>query len=138
MRYMKLRTAIILAAMFPLLVDPLAGRGAENLTVAATRLTGSEAVTVSGSASPQQRLEAAMYARFSKDLPTVLLSRWFLSSDTNGHYAAALPIAPAYFRHAIVTVVVHALPTGPTASADVTVRAPNTPAPPDELPPSFR
>ncbi len=135
---MKLRTAIILAAMFPLLVDPLASRGAETLTVTATRLVGSEAVTVTGSAPPQQRLEAAMYARFSKDLPTVLLSRWYLSSDADGHYTTALPIAPAFFRHAILTVVVRSLPAGPSASADVTVRAPNVPAPPDELPPSVR
>lgn len=135
---MKLRTAIILAAMFPLLVDPLAGRGAEALTVTATRFTGAEAVTVSGAAPPQQRLEASMYARFSKELPNVLLSRWFLSSDTDGHYKAALPIAPAFFRHAIITVVVRSLPTGPTASTDVSVRAPNLPAPPDELPPSVR
>lgn len=135
---MKLRTAIILAGMFPLLVDPLAGRGADAVTVTATRFAGSEAVSLSGSAPPQQRLEASMYARFSKDLPTVLLSRWFFSSDTEGHYNAALPIAPAFFRHAILTVVVHTLPSGPTASADVEVRAPNKPAPPDELPPSVR
>lgn len=135
---MKLRTAIILTAIFPLLVNPLMTRGAETLTVTATRLQGAEAVTVSGSAPPQQRLQATMYARFSRELPTVLLSRSFLSSDAGGHYNVALSIAPAYFRHAIVTVVVQTLPSGPRASADVTVRAPNQPAPPDELPPSFR
>ncbi|MGH7662511.1 MAG: hypothetical protein ACRENA_16535 [Vulcanimicrobiaceae bacterium] len=135
---MKLRTAIILAAMFPLLVDPLASPGAETLTVTATRLTGSESVTVTGSAPSQQRLEASMYARFSKDLPTVLLSRWYFSSDADGHYNATLPTSPAFFRHAIVTVVVHTLPSGPNASADVIVRAPNPPAEADELPPGFR
>jgi hypothetical protein len=140
MRYMKLKfaSAIALGSALSAVAGSSVALGADTLTVTANRVPGSEAVTVTGVAPAQQRLEAALYARFSKDVPTVLLSRWFLSSDANGHYNATLPTAPAFFRHAIVTVVVRTLPSGPSATTDVTVRAPNLPGPADELPPSVQ
>ena len=130
-------SAIAFAGTLSVFAGSSAAFGADTLTVTATRTTGSEAVTVTGLAPAQQRLEAALYARFSKDLPTVLLSRSYMSSDADGHYRATLSTAPAFFRNAIVSVVVRALPGGPSAGADVTVSAPNLPAPPDELPPGY-
>jgi hypothetical protein len=83
-------------------------------------------------------LEAALYATYSQDLPTVLLSRRIVSTDANGRYDATVSIAPAFFRNAIVTVVVRALPDGAGARATIVVAAPNVPAPPDDIPASVR
>ena len=60
------------------------------------------------------------------------------ATDANGHYNVTLPIASAFFRNAIVTVVVQSLPAGPSARASIIVSAPNFPAPPDDIPPSVR
>jgi len=108
-----------------------------GITLTATPTIGSASVTVSGIAPPGP-LEATLYARFSKDLPTVLLSRYPIGTDANGRYNATLPIAPAFFRDAIVTVILQSLPTGPRANASLTVGAPNLAAPPDEFPPWVR
>lgn len=109
-----------------------------GITLTATRAVGSEAVRIAGKAPAAQPLEASLYATFSRDLPTVLLSRRSVSTDADGRYDAALAIAPAFFRNAIVTVVVRTLPAGPGARAAVTIAAPNTPAPPDDIPASVR
>jgi hypothetical protein len=108
------------------------------ITVTATRAIGAEAVTITGNAPVAQPLEAVLYATFSENLPTVLLSRRAVPTDAQGRFYATLPIAPAYFRNAIVTVVVHSLPAGPSARASLTVGPPNVPAPPDAIPPSVR
>jgi len=125
------------------LFAPLGTFGAEAqpvsaITVIATRVVGAEAVTITGNAPVAQPLEAALYATFSENLPTVLLSRRAVPTDAQGRYAATLPIAPAFFRNAILTVVVRALPAGPSGRATLTVGPPNVPAPADDLPPSVR
>ena len=89
----------------------------------ATRAVGAEAVTITGNAPVAQPLEAVLYATFSQNLPTVLLSRRAVPTDSLGRFNATLPIAPAFFRNAIVTVVVHSLPAGPSARATITVGA---------------
>jgi hypothetical protein len=109
-----------------------------GITIAATNAVGAEAVTITGNAPPGQPVEAKLYARFSQDLPTVLLSRRPVPTDAGGHYNVTFPIAAAFFRNAIVTVVIQSLPAGPSARASIIVTAPNIPAPPDELPPSVR
>lgn len=126
------------------LLAPLGAYGAQApaaspaLTLSLTRVVGAEAVAFSGNAPPSQPLEAAIYATFSQDLPTVLLSRRPLVADAAGHYNGMLPIAPAFFRNAIVTVIVRTPTTGAVAQASLFVTAPNVPAPPDSIPPSVR
>ncbi|HEY0613663.1 MAG TPA: hypothetical protein VGC96_03440 [Candidatus Elarobacter sp.] len=109
-----------------------------GVTITATRAVGSEAVRITGSAPAARPLEAALYATFSRDLPTVLLSRRILSTDAAGRYDTTLTTAPAYFRGAVLTVTVRALPDGGTAAATLPVAAPNVPAPPDDTPASVR
>jgi hypothetical protein len=109
-----------------------------GITVSATRAVGAEAVRITGTAAATRPLEAAIYARFSQDLPTVLLSRRIISTDATGRYETTLPTAPAYFRGAILTIVVRTIPDGAGASATVSVAAPNVPAPPDDIPASVR
>lgn len=126
------------------LLAPCGARGAETpaatpaVTVTLTHVVGAEAVRLAGNAPASAPLEAALYARYSKDLPTVLLSRRPLAADAAGHYAVVMPIAPAFFRGAIVTAVVTTTAPGAPAQASVLVTAPNAPAPPDDVPASVR
>lgn len=136
--------SIAFVAAAATLFAPLGTFGAEPvtapnpITVFATRAVGAEAVTITGNAPVAQPLEAVLYATFSQNIPTVLLSRRAVPTDSQGRFNATLPIAPAFFRNAIVTVVVHSLPAGPSARATITVGAPNVPAPPDDIPASVR
>jgi hypothetical protein len=107
-----------------------------RITLTATRAVGSEAVRITGSAPAVRPLEASLYATFSRDLPTVLLSRRSVPTDAAGRYDATLSIAPGFFRNAILTVVVDTVPASQSARATVTAGAPNVPAPPDDIPAS--
>lgn len=109
-----------------------------GITVKATRAVGTESVHITGTAPASRPLEASLYATFSRDLPTVLLSRRPVATDATGRYDATLPIAPGFFRNAIVTVVVDAVPAGAGARATIIVGPPNNPAPPDDIPASVR
>lgn len=135
-------TTLAIAGTAAVLLAPLGAPAqapaSQPVTLALARAVGSEAVTISGTAPASQPLEAVLYARFSRDLPTVVLSRRSLSANAAGHYSATLSLAPAYFRDAVVTVVVHAVPDGAQAEASLLVAAPNVPAPPDDVPPSVR
>lgn len=132
-------TGTVAVLLFPLIAPGAqVSQNTQTVTLALARAVGSEAVTITGSAPASQPLEAALYARFSRDLPSVLLSRRPLNANAAGHYSATLSLAPAYFRDAVVTVVVHAVPDGPSAEASLLVAAPNVPAPPDDIPPSVR
>jgi len=135
--------SIALIATMAVLGATNAAHGADTsavtgITLTATRAVGSEAVRIAGKAPAAQPLEATLYATFSQDLPTVLLSRRAVPTDADGRYDAALPISPAFFSSAIVTIVVRSLPAGPGARAVVTIGPPNLPAPPDAFPPNVR
>lgn len=142
---MRLKTASAIALISfsaALVVSTVCSANAQSpntgITLTASPTIGAESVTIEGIAPSGQPLEATLYARFSENLPRVLLSRYPIATDANGRYNAALPLAPAFFRDAIVTVVLQSLPAGPRASASVAIGAPNIPAPPDELPPWAR
>jgi hypothetical protein len=127
------------AALFaPIGAPGAVSPAAPGVTVTATRVVGADAVTITGNGPVAQPLEAALYATFSRDIPDVLLSRRAVPTDALGHYTATIPIASAFFRGAIVTVVVRSLPAGPSARASFPVGAPNVPAPPDDIPSSVR
>lgn len=144
---MRLRShsAAALLGTLAVLSAPLAARGeqapaasAPPISLTVTRAVGIEGLALAGNAPPSQPLEAAIYARFSQDLPTVLLGRYPLASDAAGHYAATVPTAPAFFRNAVVLVIVRSPATPAFAQASALVAAPNVPAPPDSLPASMR
>ena len=136
--------SIALLAAVCALCAPIGAPGADTpaapngVTVTATRVVGAEAVTITGNGPVAQPLEVALYATFSRDIPDVLLSRRAVPTDAQGRYWATVPIASAFFRGAIVTVVVRSLPAGPSARTTVQVGAPNVSAPPDEIPASVR
>jgi hypothetical protein len=143
MRVINPPSLALFAAVSALFV-PIGAPGADmpaapaGVTVTATRVVGAEAVTITGNGPAAQPLEAALYATFSRDLPDVLLSRRAVPTDARGHYSATVPIASAFFRNAIVTVVIRSIPAGLSARTTLLVGAPNVSAPPDDIPPSVR
>jgi hypothetical protein len=139
---MKWSAIMIIGTVIALFVPPgaidaqIVG-GAPGVTLTVSPAIGAEAVNVVGTAPAARPLEASVYGMFSRDLPTVLLSRRIIPADASGHFAATLSHAPAYYRGAVVTVVVRSLPSGSSATAWFLVDAPNVPAPPDALPAGY-
>lgn len=127
--------------MLALMVGPSTASAADSpaaappLTLTVTRAVGAEAVIATGTSTTARTLEATLYATFSRDLPTVILSRRLIRVDANGSFSATLPTASAYFRDAIVTVVVRSPQDALSKTARVSVAAPNivTPADTDPL-----
>lgn len=136
------RSTAALLAVTAALCAPAAARAADApaaplITLTAARAVGTEAVTVSGTAPTGSTLDVSLYVRYSRDIPTVLVSRSAVATK-DGRYQATLRTAPAYFRDAILTVVVRDPATGSDARATLNVAAPNVPAPPDETPASVQ
>lgn len=131
--------AAALGALIP--IGAIAADAPTAGSVAALSVTpviGAEAVRVSGTAPGAHQLQAILYANFSQDIPTVLLSRHPVTADADGRYNTTLSIAPAYFRGARITVIVQSLSGVPIAQGSITIAAPNVPAPADVLPPDYR
>jgi hypothetical protein len=116
------QASIAIAAEVPAASSPL--------TLTLMRAVGTEAVIARGKAANARTLEATVYATYSRDLPTVILSRRLITVDANGAFSATLPTAPAYFRDATVTVVVRSQ-DGLSRSARISVAAPNIDTPAD-------
>jgi hypothetical protein len=129
--------AALAAACLPASAQ-VGGGAANGISLTATRVVGAEAVRITGTAPASRPLEAALYVTYSRDLPTVLMNRRYLTTDASGRFDATISTAPAFFPTAIVTVVVRALPAGPDARATFSVGAPNVPVPPDDIPASVR
>jgi hypothetical protein len=129
--------AAVAAVCVPAGAQP-SGAPAGGVTVTATRVVGTEAVRLTGSGPASRPLEVSLYVTYSRDLPNALMNRRVVSTDASGRYDATITTAPAFFRGAVVTVVVHALPAGPDARATFNVAAPNVPVPPDNLPASVQ
>ena len=109
-------------------------RSGGSITLDVKPVVGSQAVYVSGRAPAGAPLVVTLYATISRDLPDVLLTRQFVSSDGSGAFASMVPIAPSFVYGSVITVVVTTPPPGPSASARYTVGAPNVTVPLDNLP----
>jgi hypothetical protein len=135
-------TLVFIAAAMIALGSPAGaqstGAQAAGVTLTATRVVGSQSVRITGTAPAARPLDVALYGTYSRDLPTVLLSRRSIATDAAGRYDATLSIAPGFFRNSILTVVVDSVPAGSGARATITVQPPNVPAPPDDIPASVR
>ena len=105
-----------------------------SITLDVKPVVGSEALTISGTAPAGRAVQVTLYATYSRDIPDVLLSRQTLLPSPAGAFSATLPIAPGFFRGAVITVVATTPPSGPSASARYTVAAPNVTVSPDNLP----
>ncbi len=89
------------------------------------QLPGSEALLVTGHAPPSAPVTITLYATFSTDLPTVVVSRHDAHPDASGRFNTIVPIAPAYFRGSLLDVLASSLPGVKAATAQYVVGAPN-------------
>lgn len=69
---------------------------AAGVTLNATPIAGSEAISVSGNAPPGSAVTITLLATFSQDIPTVVVSRHVVQPDASGNYQARIPVAAAY------------------------------------------
>ena len=88
-------------------------------------LPGSEAIIVAGHAPPNAPVTITLYATFSTDLPTVVLSRHDAHPDASGRFSTIVPIAPDYFRGSHIDVLASSLPGVTAATAQYVVGSPN-------------
>jgi Copper amine oxidase N-terminal domain len=100
---------------------PVTASGA--LTLTARQVTGREAIVVDGKAPASVPVTITLVGSISRDLPDVLLQR--ITLQTDGTFHATIPVAPAMPRGSSVTVTATSLPGVASASARVTIGAPN-------------
>jgi hypothetical protein len=103
-------------------------------------LLGSEAIVASGTWPASAQIVLTLLATVSTDIPDVVVSRYRITADAAGHFSAAVPIAPNYFRGSILTVVASPPDGSTSVRARITVGAPNegTQVPDEQLPRSLR
>jgi hypothetical protein len=114
-------TATVCGTLLGLYITPAAPAATTvkpSLTV--TEHSGRPLIDVDGHAAAGTTLTIVLRASMDHDLPTVVLARTTTSADATGHFAAELPIAPAYFSGTIFTVSV--TPAGGTATQTATIR----------------
>jgi hypothetical protein len=88
-------------------------------------LPGSEALIVSGQAPAGVPVTITLFATYSTDLPTVVVSRNDAHPDASGRFSTIVPIAPDYFRGSLMDVLATSLPGVTVATARYVVGPPN-------------
>lgn len=97
---------------------------AAGVTMNATPIAGSEAISVRGNAPPGSPVTITLLATFSPDLPTVVVSRHVVQPDASGNYQARIAIAAAFERGTLLRVFA-ASAGGTSAPAQLIVGPPN-------------
>ncbi len=122
MRYRKLYP-VRLIAVVALIVSGRLAAAADTVSspVTVSAVTGAAAVRVSGNVAGTPQLEAVSFAVLAPELPIVRLSRTPLTQDAGGHFEATIPIAPAYFVGAIITVNVQTTAGVLVGSGSITI-----------------
>lgn len=95
-----------------------------QLSLEARQLQGAEAVTVEGNAPANAQVTITLWATVSPDVPTIVVSRHAVVTDVTGRFGAVIPIASAYERGTLLTIVATSA-TGASASAHLVTDAPN-------------
>ena len=96
-----------------------------SITLEARQLQGAEAISVAGSAPAGAQVTITLLATVSPDVPTILVSRHDVASDATGRFGAVIPIASAYERGTLLTIVATSAPNVASASAHLVTDAPN-------------
>ncbi|MBV8153817.1 MAG: hypothetical protein JO241_08500 [Candidatus Eremiobacteraeota bacterium] len=102
---------------------PVSVNGAMSVTVAPA--TGSEAITVSGTAPAMAPVVVLLHATISRDLPNVFVNRRDVFADADGHFSTVVPIGPDFWRGSILTVSVSSSSATASANAQTIVTLPN-------------
>jgi hypothetical protein len=100
---------------------------AADVPIDVSTAIGPRAIHIAGTVGGAQRLRAVLYATFSPDLPIVLLTQRTLTADGNGHFDATIPIAPAYFPGAVISVIVQSSSGSFIGQGSVTIPTPSFP-----------
>jgi hypothetical protein len=95
------------------------------LTLEARQLQGAEAVSVAGTAPANAQITITLLATVSPDIPTILVSRHDVVADATGRFGAVIPIASAYERGVVLTLLATSAPGVSSASARLVTDAPN-------------
>jgi hypothetical protein len=95
------------------------------LTLEARQLQGAEAIYVAGSAPVNAQVTITLLATVSPDVPTILVSRHDVVTDATGRFGAVIPIASAYERGVVLTVLASSTSGAVSAPAHLVTDAPN-------------
>jgi hypothetical protein len=128
---------VALAASIPIGMNADVPASSESpIGVSAT--AGLAAIRAVGTVAGPAPFRAIVYAAFAPEIPTVLLGRRVLTTDAGGHFNTTFPIAPAYFRGAIITVIVQTATGVVAGRGTTTIDDPTLAAPVRDEPPSSR
>lgn len=96
-----------------------------QLTLEARQLQGAEAISVAGKAPAGSPITITLLATVSKDVPTIVVSRHSVVSDSTGHFAAVIPIASAYERGTLLNILATSVSGATSAQAQLITGEPN-------------
>ena len=95
------------------------------MTVTVAPATGSEAVTISGTAPAMAPVVLILHAQISRDLPNIFVNRRDVFADADGHFTAVVPIGPDFWRGSILIVSASSSSATAAANAQTVVTLPN-------------
>jgi hypothetical protein len=95
------------------------------LTLEARQLQGAEAIYVAGSAPANAQVTITLLATVSPEIPTILVSRHDVVTDATGRFGAVIPIASAYERGVVLTVLATSASGDVSPPAHLVTDAPN-------------
>lgn len=96
-----------------------------SLTLEARQLPQAEAIAVAGNAPAGSQVTLTLLATISRDIPTIVVSRHYVTADGAGRYQAVIPIASAFARGTLLNVIATSESGTTPAQAQLTVGAPN-------------
>jgi hypothetical protein len=95
------------------------------LSLEARQLQGAEAIYVAGSAPANAQVTITLLATVSPEIPTILVSRHDVVTDATGRFGAVIPIASAYERGVVLTVLATSASGDVSPPAHLVTDAPN-------------
>lgn len=95
-----------------------------SLSLEARHFQGAEALTVEGNGPANTPVTITLLATVSPEIPTIVVSRHDVVTDVTGRFGAVIPIASAYERGTLLTIVATSA-SGASASAHLVTDAPN-------------
>lgn len=116
---------LIAAAAFAALA-PIGASAQDAFGVELRAIERTELVSVRGTAPAGGPIELRLMAAFSQELPDVLVRRVTVTPGADGTYGVVMPIAPAFARGTVLTVVATAADGTARTSNELVVAAPRT------------
>ena len=96
-----------------------------SISLEARQLQGAEAISIDGNAPSGSQVTVTLLATVSPEVPTIVVSRHDVVTDATGRFGAVIPIASAYERGTLLTIVATSSSGAASASAHLVTDAPN-------------